>query len=397
MVYKKVEITKDGYEKILSKNPWIYNKEIKKIPKNIIPGEIVKIYFKNTFCGVGYINPKSKIVIRVLSYEDVEINENFLKEKIEKAFNKRKELLKITNAVRLIHAEADGLPGLVVDYYDGYLSLQINTFGMERLRDSILKSLIDIINPKGIIEKSDEKSREKEGLETEKKVIFGTIPERILINEYDAKFLVSLAESQKTGFYLDQRVNRKIVSSYVKEGFRVLDLFCNTGGFGIHCGKKDANFIKFVDISSSALSQVEENLQLNNIKNCEIVKDDVFDFLKKEKEKYDLIILDPPPFAKNRKEKQDALRGFKYLILNSLKILNQDGYLAIFSCSQNITLEDLINTTYESLKDTRTMAEFIQFFTQDKDHPYILNIPTSFYLKGIMIMERDPTNNKNQF
>ena len=385
MSYKKIQITKEGYEKILSKNPWIYNKEIIKIPKDITQGEIVKVYFKNTFCGIGYINPKSKITIRILSFEDTQVNENFIKGKIEKAYNKRKELLNITNAVRLIHAEADGLPGLVVDYYDGYLALQINTFGMERLRDIILKGLIDIINPKGIIEKSDEKSREKEGLKTEKKVIFGKIPEKILINEYDVKFLVSLQESQKTGFYLDQRINRKVVSEYVKEGFKVLDLFCNAGGFGVHCGKKGANFIKFVDISSSALSQVEENTQLNGIKSYEIVKDDVFDFLKKEKEKYDLIVLDPPPFAKNKKEKQDALRGFKYLILNSLKLLNPNGYLAIFSCSQNITLEELINTTYESLKDTRMMAEFVQFFTQDKDHPYILNIPTSFYLKGLMV------------
>ncbi len=385
MTYKKVEITKEGYEKILSKNPWIYNKEIKKIPKEITPGELVKVYFKNTFCGVGYINPKSKITIRILSFEDVQVNEDFIKEKIKKAFDKRKELLKITNAVRLIHAEADGLPGLIVDYYDGYLSLQINTYGMEKLREIILKSLIDIIKPKGIIEKSDEKAREKEGLQTEKKVLFGEMPEKILIFEYDVKFLVSLQESQKTGFYLDQRANRKLTSEYVKEGFKVLDLFCNAGGFGIHCGKKEAEFIKFVDISGFALSQVEENAKINDLKNYKIVKDDVFDFLKKEKDKYDLIVLDPPPFAKSKNEKHDALRGFKYLILNSLKLLNKDGYLAIFSCSQNITLEDLINTTYDSLKDTKNMAEFVHFFTQDKDHPYILNIPTSFYLKGLMI------------
>ncbi|WP_028951066.1 class I SAM-dependent rRNA methyltransferase [Sulfurihydrogenibium subterraneum] len=385
---KNIILNKAGIEKVSLKNPWIYNKEIKSIPLDVKEGDLVRIYSPDIkFLAVGYANPKSKITVRILSFEDKPIDKNFFVEKINKALEKRKPLKNITNAYRLIHSEADGLSGLIVDYYDGYLSVQINTAGMERLRDLIVSTLIEELNPKGIYEKSDEKSREKEGLETTEKLIFGGIPKEIEIFEYDAKFLVNLTESQKTGFYLDQRKNRKVVYDYCQEGYKVLDLFSNSGGFGVHCGIKKADFIKFVDISSAAVNQIEKNAKINNLKNYEIVKEDVFDFLKKEVKsgfKYDFIILDPPPFAKTKNEVEGALRGFKYLILNSLKLLNENGCLAVFSCSHHITLQDLIDTTLQACKDTASVLEFKEFLMQDIDHPYIINIPNTFYLKGFL-------------
>ncbi|MGC9188669.1 MAG: class I SAM-dependent rRNA methyltransferase, partial [Sulfurihydrogenibium sp.] len=351
-------------------------------------GEVVKVFSPDKkFVGIGFLNPKSKITLRMLSFKEEAIGKDFFVERVKKALEKRKHLENITNAYRVIHAEADGLSGLIVDYYDGYLSIQINSAAMEYFRDLIIQSLIDVLNPKGIYEKSDEKSREKEGLTTQDKVLYGEIPEKIEIFEYNAKFFVNLKESQKTGFYLDQRENRKVVSDFVKEGFEVLDLFSNSGGFGIHCALKGASFVKFVDISSNAVDYIEKNLSLNSIKNYEIVKEDVFDFLKQEVKtgkKYDLIILDPPPFAKTKNEKEGAIRGFKYLILNSLKLLNENGYLAVFSCSHHVSMQDLIDTTLQACKDSSSTVEIKKFLMQDTDHPYVLNIPSSFYLKGFL-------------
>lgn len=388
---KKVLLNNNGIEKIKSKNLWIYNREIKQIKGDIKPGDLVEITTSSgKFLGIGYINPKSKITVRVLSFEEVSIDKNFFKDRIEKAYRLREPLFSKTNAFRVIHAEADFLPGFIADYYNGYLSIQINTAGMENFREYILQALIDILSPKGIVEKSDKTSREIEGLHTQERVLYGNVPEHLIIEENGIKFKVNLINSQKTGFYLDQRANREKISNYVKEGFEVLDLFSNTGGFGIYTASKGADFVKFVDISPSAVSLIEENIKINRYKEFSVVKSDVFDFLKEELKsanKYNLIILDPPPFAKSRNEREGALKGFKYLILNSLKLLEKDGYLAVFSCSHHISHQDLVEITFEALKDTGFTTRYVQFMSQDIDHPYILNIPNSFYLKGFLIQK----------
>jgi len=390
-MFKKVIVKKSAEEKLKYFFPWVYENEILKYPKNVEAGDLVDVYSKNgKFLGRGYINPKSKITVRILTFKKEPINREFFKKQIERAIDKRKIFKNITNAYRVIHSEADFLSGLIVDKYDDYLTVQINTAGMERFRNDILEILVETLSPKGIYEKSDVKAREKEGLETEEKVLYGQIPDKIEIEEYQIKFIVYLKESQKTGFYLDQRKNRKIVGSYAKGN--VLDLFSNAGGFGIHAYKNGAEFVKFVDISPNAIKQLEENVKLNGIENYEIVKEDVFDFLKKELKtgiKYDLIILDPPAFAKTKREREGALRGFKYLILNSLKILKENGLLAVFSCSHSITMEDLKKVSLEASKDTGFRLEILEHLYQDLDHPYILNIPNSLYLKGFLMRKID--------
>jgi 23S rRNA (cytosine1962-C5)-methyltransferase len=386
---KKVIVKKQAEEKIRYFFPWIYRNEIKKIP-DVQPGEIVLLYGTDgSFLGTGYINPGSVITVRILSFfKKEDINREFFRKRIYQSLKKRESLKSFTNAYRLIHSEGDFLPGLIVDYYGGFLSIQINTAGMERYRNEILEVLIELLNPRGIYEKSDVKSREKEGLTTREGVLYGDIPENITIKENDVFFYVNLKESQKTGFYLDQRKNRQVVSSYVQKDFKVLDLFSNTGGFGIYAFKKGASFVRFVDISPKAVKQLKENCLLNNLTNYQIIQEDVFDFLKEEQKKknmYNLIILDPPPFAKTKKEKSGALRGFKYLILNSLKLLDEGGYLAAFSCSHHVDMEDLKNISLEASKDTKIPVEVVEHLYQDIDHPYILNVPASLYLKGIFL------------
>lgn len=388
---KKVILNPAGIQKIKQKNLWVYNREIKKIPEGVKPGEIVKLYSPSgKFLATGYINPNSKITVRILSFEDIEIDYEFLKTRIQQAYELRRSLFSTTDAFRVVHAEADFLPGFVADYYAGYLSVQINTAGMENLRRLLVDALVDVLRPEGIVEKSDKTSRQVEGLSAEDRVLYGEIPEKITIKENNVLFYTNLLDSQKTGFYLDQRKNRQIVSSYVQEGYRVLDLFSNTGGFGIHCAVKGAGFVKFVDISPAATGLIEDNLKLNGIKNYQVVKEDVFDFVKKEikdGQKYNIIVLDPPPFAKSKNEREGALRGFKYLILNSLKLLEDGGYLAVFSCSHHISHQDLLDTTAQALEDTGFVARYIQYLSQDIDHPYVLNIPNSFYLKGFLLQK----------
>ena len=383
---KKIILKKSALPKIKQKNLWIYKNEIKKLP-DVKAGEIVDIYIGNEYLATGYINPDSKITVRILSFEKTDIN-SLIRNRIKEAIQKRENLKSITNAYRIIHSEADLLPGLIADFYNGYIAIQINTAGMENFRHLILDTLIETLSPEGIIDKSDDKVRKKEGLTTENKVLYGSIPDKILITENNINFSVYLKEGQKTGFYLDQRKNRKLVSEHVQTGFKVLDLFSNAGGFGIYCGKKGADFIKFVDVSDLALNQVQENCQLNGITNFQTIKEDAFDFLKKETDSYDLIIVDPPSFAKSRHERQGALRGFKYLIVNSLKILNPKGYLSVFSCSHHISMQDLIDLTTSSAAITGDILEIKEFMYQDKDHPAVINMPNTLYLKGLLVQKR---------
>ncbi len=374
----KVEITKSAFEKLRKKAPWVYKNEIVKFPE-CIPGDIVDLVYKNEYVASAFLNPLSKISARVLSFEKTHIDKEFFKNRIKKAIKKRNFLEKITNSYRLVHSEADFLPGLIVDKYADYLVVDITSAGMENFKGIILEILIEIFNPKGIYQKAD-KIRLKEGLENENEILYGEMVDEFEIIENDKKFITNLITGQKTGFFLDQRKNRKIVGKY--GGKKTLDLFSNAGGFGIYA---NAPFTKFVEISASACSLIEKNCELNNLKNYEIIKTDVFKFLESEKEKYDLIIIDPPAFAKNKNAKKGALKGWKYLIVNSLKLLEEGGYLALFSCSNAINQKDLLDLALSSSVIDGSFLEAVEFLKQDIDHPYLINIPNSLYLTGILL------------
>lgn len=270
------------------------------------------------------------------------------------------------------------MPGLIIDKYGEYLVIDITTAGMENLKGIILEILIDILKPKGIFQKAD-KIRLKEGLENNNELLYGEIVDAFEIVENNKKFLTNLITGQKTGFFLDQRKNRKIVGKYGNK--KTLDLFANAGGFGIYA---NAKYTKFVEISANACTLIEKNCELNNLKNYEIIKADVFKFLELENDRYDLIIIDPPAFAKNKNAKKGALKGWKYLIVNSLKLLEDGGYLAIFSCSNAINQKDLLDLALSSSIIDNSYLEVIEFLKQDIDHPYLINIPNSLYLNGIL-------------
>ncbi len=385
---KQAVVSQDATEKLKRSFPWVYDSELLRTPRKTAPGEIVQVVSPaGEFLGIGYINLLSRISIRILSFRDRPIDRSFLAERMEAAKRLRAPLRERTNACRVIHAEADLLPGLVVDDYGGHLSLQINTAGMEALRGDILEVLQEVFKPHGIYDKSDAVVREKEGLTTETGVLTGDIPEAIRIDEDNARFLVRLRESQKTGFYLDQRRNRATVAQYVSPGDRFLDVFSNAGGFGIHAALRGAGAVRLVDVSQSALGAAAENVDLNGLTDVQGIKADAFDYLTAaigRAERYDVIVLDPPSFTKTVQGRRGALKGFTRLMASSLNLLQPQGYIAVFSCSFHVTMEDLKDVAQACALDANVALRVVEHLFQDSDHPYLLHIPQSLYLKGLL-------------
>jgi 23S rRNA (cytosine1962-C5)-methyltransferase len=383
---KTITVKRSAADRLRAFHPWVYGSDLRQAEGD--PGDLVSVHAPGgEFLGIGYMNPASEISVRILSFSRVEINRDFFRERLLTAFRKREFLASTTNACRLVHAEADDLPGLIVDDYAGHLVLQVNTLGMERLQELVLPELLELRRPKGIYVKSDAASRRREGLATEERVLHGEIPGRIEIREGEARFLVNLRESQKTGFFLDQRRNREIVSSHVSKGTRVLDVFAHTGAFGIRAALRGAGQVRLVDISREALALARENMAANGVSG-ETARADAFDYLTDApgiRDRYDLIILDPPPFAKVRKNIAGALKGMRHLIAQSLRILAPEGLLAVFSCSHHVSQEDLRLALLEAAADRGCRIEILEHLFQDRDHPQILNIPISLYLKGFLV------------
>lgn len=368
--------------------PWVYANEIDSAPEEFQSGEVVALFSKKDgFLGTAYVNPKCAIFARILSFGKEEIGKKFFHNRIKRSIAKREALLQGTNAVRLIHSEADFLPGLIVDKYGDTLSIQINTAGMEIFRELILGTLKQLVNPSWIVEKSDVHSREIEGLESKNGTLFGTPAKVFTLSENGLHFLVDIEDAQKTGFYLDQRKNRTICASYIKENDTVLDLCCNAGGFGIYALSKGAKNVVFVDISESAIEQTKANLAANEIETYEAYAADAFTFMKEKKYKnsFDMIVLDPPSFAKTKEQASGAKRGFKHLLMESTKAIKDGGLIALFSCSFHVGKKELLDIAMEVSHDLKVQYILLAQMQQDSDHPCLINASASFYLNGLLL------------
>ncbi len=383
---REIVVAKKGAKRVQEFFPWVYRSDIVSNIEDIAPGSLVKAVDEaRGFLALGYLNPKSTIAFRALSFKDEKIDERFIHSKILRALAKRKRSPLPTDACRLIYSEADFLPGLIVDRYGDYLSVQFLTAGILAFKETIIGSLLHLLEPKGIYIQGERNSLKKEGIEPFEEVV-GKIPPRVTIQENGIKFYVDICNAQKTGFYLDQRRNRKIVSEYIKQKDRVLDCFCNSGGFGLYARVFKEAQVRLVDISGEAIEQAKENFALNEVAG-EFVVANVFDYLRelrKAKEKFDFIVLDPPSFAKNRNKKPSALKGFKDITVNAMKLLNHEGRIALFSCSHHIGMEDLKNVIKEAARDNKRAVEIEEHLYQDIDHPYILNNEFSLYLEGVI-------------
>lgn len=368
--------------------PWVYANEIDSKPEEFQSGEIVALFSKKDgFLGTAYVNPHCVIFARVLSFGKEEIGKKFFHNRIKQAIAKRKNLMQSTNALRLIHSEADFLPGLIVDKYGQSLSIQINTAGMEVFRELIVSTLKQLLSPLWIVEKSDVHSREIEKLETNNGTLFGQPEQNFELNENGLTFLVDIEDAQKTGFYLDQRRNREICARYIKADDKVLDLCCNAGGFGISALAKGAKECVFVDISESAIEQTKANLERNALVCESLHVSDVFTFMKEKKYKnsFDMAIIDPPSFAKTKEQSIGAKRGFKHLLMESTKAVKDGGLIALFSCSFHVGKKELMELAMEVSHDLKVQFVLLEQMMQDNDHPCLINAPASFYLNGVLL------------
>lgn len=382
-------ILKKGEEvRIQMGHPWVFGNEVKNIDGAFEPADIVDVYdFKNRFLGRGYINPQSKILVRLLTREHEEINKELFRKKILQAWEYRKKLVD-TSSCRVIFGEADFLPALIVDKFGDYLSIQTLSLGIEKYKDIIVDLLEEIIEPKGIYERNDVKIREKEGLEQKKGFIKGPFDTNVIITENEVKMMVDIENGQKTGYFLDQRENRAALKPFVK-GARVLDTFTHTGGFALHAAYYGAEEVTAVDISEHAIEYVKRNAEINGLQDkVKGVVGNVFDVLKEYQvanEKFDVVILDPPAFCKTKSALEGAYRGYKDINLRGMKILKPGGFLVTCSCSHYMYPGLFMEMIQDAAMDARKIVRQVEFRTQAKDHPVLYGSDESMYLKCVIM------------
>jgi len=385
---------KKGRDKSFNrKHPWIFSGAIDSVKDVNSNGETVDIISGDgKFLGYGSYSSHSQISVRVLSFNpDEKINLDFFQKRIKVAVEFRKQVIndEKTNAFRVINAESDSLPGLVVDKYGDYLVSQFLSAGAEFWKKEIVEILVSLFNPTGIFERSDVEVREKEGLLPSKGVLFGKEPEELIeIIENGNKFFVDVNLGHKTGFYLDQRDNRKMLEQFAS-GKEILNCFSYTGGFSVYAVKAGASKVINVDSSAESLAIAEKNFFLNGIDSSkfENTLDDVFKYLRKLRDtnrQFDVIILDPPKFAESVSQIDKAARGYKDINLLALKLLKKNGLLFTFSCSGHI-VPDLFNKIIaDAAADAGREVHILKYLTQSPDHTMLTSFPEGLYLKGLI-------------
>jgi len=385
---------KKGKEKAVRQlHPWVFSGAIDQIKGNPENGDIIMVTdSNNNFLAYGFFNSKSRVAVRLLEWNiDTEINESWWRKKIRTAVKHRDDLnTEDTNTYRLIFSEADFLPGLIVDRYADFLSVQILTSGIENIKQIILDELQQLLSPKGIFDRSDASARAHEGMEASSGgILLGTEPpEFVSVKENGIFYQVNIAEGQKSGFYCDQRDNRKWVSDHVK-GKKVLDCFSYSGGFSLNAMSKGASEVISVDSSALALETLKRNMEMNSFNSIphRLIQSDVNKQLRvfrEENEKFDVIILDPPKYAPSRSALTKASRAYKDLNRMAMLLLEEGGLLATYSCSGAVDISMFKQIIAWAALDAGKEVQFIQQFSQPADHPVRSSFPEGEYLKGLL-------------
>ncbi len=389
----RVWLKKNREKSVKMHHPWIFSSAVEKTDSNnICPGDVVHIVdHKGNFLAWGYWSPNSQIQVRILDWdESAKIDENWWWKHLNNAFENRRNLnLDIkTNAYRLVHAEADMLPGLIIDKYNDYIVVQLLTAGINKIKDQLVQQIMTLINPTGIFERSDSDVRKIEGLPLTRGLVAGKCPEKFIeIKENEFSFIVDIKEGQKTGFFLDQRINREIVAEYAQNRI-VLDCFSYTGGFSVYASGKKAEKVICIDSSSSALNIAQENFKLNSLSSSiEILEGNAFEILRKYRDRgqfFDMIILDPPKLAPTKAHSARAQRAYKDINLLAIKLLKPNGILATFSCSGGIDIEFFKEIVFWASLDASREVQVLKVLSGAEDHPIRLSFPESEYLKGLI-------------
>lgn len=388
-----IRLKKNRHRSLERKHPWVFSGAIDSIKDLSRNGETVKVVsVDGKFLCWGAYSSKSQISIRVWSFvEDEKIDFVFFERQIKQALELRTQIIDITktNSYRLINAESDGLPGLIVDKYNDYLVCQFLSAGAEFWKEEIVKLLSSLLNPTGIYERSDVEVREKEGLNPVAGILLGKDPPDLIeIIENGNKFLVDIKNGHKTGFYLDQRENRELLKKFA-QGKEILNCFSYSGGFSVFAIKSGADKVINVDSSAEALELAQKNFSLNEIESSkyENINDDIFKYLRKLRDankQFDIIILDPPKFADSVSQIDKASRGYKDINLLAIKLLRRGGLLFTFSCSGHITTELFNKVISDAALDSGRRVNIIKHLTQSPDHTVLTNFPEGLYLKGLV-------------
>jgi 23S rRNA (cytosine1962-C5)-methyltransferase len=379
-------------DRIVAGHPWIYHGEVLRLTHPAADGDLVQVKdHRQRLLGVGFYNSKSKINVRVLAPERVDIDQDFFEHRIHEALAVRQKHLPNASSFRVVNAESDFLSGLIVDKYEDTLVLQLSSLGMDRRKETIVAALRKIFSPRAILERSDAASRRFEGLSEAGGVLAGELSGPVSVNLNGLKFETDLAGGHKTGLYLDQQVNYLHVAEFARDA-QVLDCFSFLGGFGLHAARAGAAHVHLLDQSADALAAATRSAAANGLaEKCSFETANVFDWLKAQTRtapneklvpKFNLIILDPPSFTRNRASVPDALRGYKEIHLRALKLLKPGGTLATFCCSHHVDAGLFQDTVLSAAFDARKILRRVATYSQSLDHPIVPMIPETEYLKG---------------
>ena len=382
-----ITLRKTRETRVRGGHPWIYASEIEKVDGAFENGDIVDVAdFRGKFIGRGFYNPQSQISLRILTRNDEPCDRGFFARRIQDAWDYRK-LLCDPMSCRLIYSESDFLPGLVVDKFADVLVLQSLSLGIERIKGMLCDLLMEIVQPSGIWERSDVPVRRLEGLEQTTGLLRGEVPDEVDMVENGIHFLVDVKHGQKTGFFLDQKQNRAALEPLCRDA-RVLDCFCHNGSFALHAAKYGASSVLGVDISEEALAVARRNAEINGFDNVTFEAHNCFDLLRDltdAGEKFDLVILDPPAFTKNKAAVQSAIRGYKEINLRGLKLVRPGGFLVTCSCSQHVLPEMFQEVINQAARDAKKRIRLVEFRTQGYDHPILPQSVETKYLKTMII------------
>ena len=370
--------------RIFHGHEWVYATEIKKSFGDPQPGDVITLKdFRDRPLGSAIYNPLSQIVARRFSRRRQDLDLDFFTRRIGQAIELRKRSGIDETLARLVWSESDGIPGLIVDRYGDHLSVQTLTLAMDQRKETIRDALIALLQPTSIVLRNDSPYRKAEGMEPGIEMLHGENPGPFQVRANDLIFEVDLYDGQKTGLYLDQLQAHQEIAALAK-GKRVLDCFTNQGGFALACAKTGAAKVTAIDVSASACEAARNNARLNGL-DIEVLEHNVFDFLKHAEPNYDLIILDPPSFTRNKKTLMDAMRGYKEIHLRSLKLLEKGGLLSTFCCSYHASRELFMENLVDASIDAKKSARLVMNHAQRADHPILISIPETGYLKGFTV------------
>ncbi len=378
---KTVRVNRKAADRVASGHLWIFASDVTDRGDSQ-PGDAVRVVDPRGRClGVAHYSSTSQITLRLLSDKAEPIDKPFFLRRLTAAISHRQRVVENSNACRLVSSEGDLLPGLIVDRYGPYLVMQTLNQGMDRARDLIVHCLGELLSPAGILARNDASVRKLESLPLETVILAGEIPDRVSIEMNGLKLDADLLHGQKTGVYLDQRENYVAAARYARG--RVLDCFTSTGGFALHAARKSES-VEAIDSSAAALATGVSNARVNGIDNVQFRQADGFEFLAGVSRRYSMVILDPPAFAKSRKSLEDAARGYKEINLRALKLLEEGGVLVTCSCSHHVSEAMLFEIVAEAALDAGKTLRVLERRTQAADHPILLTVPETLYLKCLI-------------